>query len=76
MVTSGSTIIGIAPQFLVDDLDRSIAYYRDQLGFEVDFVYDSFYASVSRDGVHEIRTLPLSSRKAPPADPEKRSVDP
>ena len=41
---------GIAPQFLVDDVERSIAYYRDHLGFEVDFVYDSFYASVSRDG--------------------------
>ncbi|HEY1676325.1 MAG TPA: VOC family protein [Candidatus Sulfotelmatobacter sp.] len=41
---------GIAPQFLVDDLDRAIAYYRDKLGFEVDFVYESFYASVMRDG--------------------------
>ena len=43
-------ITGIAPQFLVDDLDRAVAYYRDKLGFEVDFVYESFYASVSRDG--------------------------
>jgi catechol 2,3-dioxygenase-like lactoylglutathione lyase family enzyme len=43
-------ITGIAPQFLVDDLDRAIAYYRDALGFEVGFVYESFYASVSRDG--------------------------
>ena len=43
-------ITGIAPQFLVDDLDRSIAYYRDRLGFALDFVYDGFYASVSRDG--------------------------
>lgn len=43
-------ITGIAPQFLVDDLDRAIAYYRDKLGFELDFVYESFYASVSRDG--------------------------
>ena len=43
-------ITGIAPQFLVDDLDRAVAYYRDKLGFEVDFIYDSFYASVSRDG--------------------------
>lgn len=43
-------ITGIAPQFLVDDLDRTIAYYRDKLGFTVDFNYDSFYASVSRDG--------------------------
>ena len=43
-------ITGIAPQFLVEDLDRAIAYYRDRLGFDVDFVYESFYASVSRDG--------------------------
>ncbi len=44
-------LTGIAPQFLVDDLDRAIAYYRDQLGFELDFVYQSFYASVRRDGL-------------------------
>ena len=50
MVTGSSKIIGIAPQFLVDDLDRSLSYYRDRLGFAVDFVYDAFYASVSRDG--------------------------
>jgi uncharacterized glyoxalase superfamily protein PhnB len=43
-------VIGIAPQFLVGDLERAIAYYRDRLGFEVDFIYESFYASVSRDG--------------------------
>ena len=43
-------ITGLAPQFLVDDLDRAIEYYRDRLGFAKDFVYESFYASVSRDG--------------------------
>ena len=43
-------ITGIAPQFLVDDLDRAIAYYRDRLGFELDFTYESFYAVVRRDG--------------------------
>lgn len=43
-------LTGIAPQFLVDDLDRAIAYYRDKLGFELDFKYQSFYASVTRDG--------------------------
>jgi catechol 2,3-dioxygenase-like lactoylglutathione lyase family enzyme len=40
----------IAPQFLVDDLDRAIAYYCDKLGFELDFKYQSFYAAVTRDG--------------------------
>ena len=43
-------IKGIAPQLLVEDLERAIAYYRDGLGFTLDFIYESFYASVSRDG--------------------------
>ena len=43
-------LTGIAPQFLVDDLDRAIAYYCDKLGFKLDFKYQSFYASVTRDG--------------------------
>ena len=49
-VQSATRLNGIAPQFLVDDLDRAIAYYRDKLGFELDFEYQSFYASVTRDG--------------------------
>ena len=43
-------ISSLAPQFLVDDLSTAVAYYRDRLGFEPDFIYESFYASVSRDG--------------------------
>jgi len=49
-MTGGPYIEGIAPQFLVDDLDRSIAYFVDKLGFVLDFKYQSFYASVTRDG--------------------------
>ena len=44
-------LTGLAPQFLVDDLPVAIAYYRDKLGFALDFCYDAFYAGVSRDGV-------------------------
>jgi catechol 2,3-dioxygenase-like lactoylglutathione lyase family enzyme len=43
-------VTGIAPQFLVEDLQRSVAYYVQRLGFELDFEYEGFYASVSRDG--------------------------
>jgi len=43
-------VTGIAPQFLVDDLERAIAYYCDKLGFQLDFKYQSFYAAVRRDG--------------------------
>ncbi len=49
-VHSATRVTGIAPQLLVDNLDRAVAYYRDQLGFQLDFSYESFYASVSRDG--------------------------
>jgi catechol 2,3-dioxygenase-like lactoylglutathione lyase family enzyme len=49
-IDSSAQITGISPQFLVDDLERATAYYRDRLGFEVDFTYDSFYSSVSRGG--------------------------
>ncbi len=48
--STAANITGISPQFLVDDLTAAIAYYRDRLGFETDFIYESFYASVSRDG--------------------------
>lgn len=43
-------VTGIAPQFLVDDLARAIAYYCDKLGFGLAFQYQSFYAAVVRDG--------------------------
>ena len=42
---------GVLPVFLVDDVARTCEYYRDVLGFEVDFIYGTppSYASVSRD---------------------------
>jgi catechol 2,3-dioxygenase-like lactoylglutathione lyase family enzyme len=40
----------LAPQFLVDDLARSIAYYRDVLGFAFGEPWGGFYAIGSRDG--------------------------
>lgn len=39
-----------APQFLVDELSEALEFYQKQLGFNLDFVYEDFYASVSRDG--------------------------
>ncbi len=55
MTTEGvrhtACLTGIAPQFLVDDISTAFDYYRDKLGFGVDFCYDSFYAGVSRDGI-------------------------
>src|ERR1051325_9459142 len=39
----------VAPVFRVADLARSLAFYRERLGFELDFSYENVYASVCRD---------------------------
>ena len=47
-------LASIRPCFIVKDLQASIAYYRDRLGFQLDFQGpdDSpFWAGVSRDGI-------------------------
>jgi uncharacterized glyoxalase superfamily protein PhnB len=49
-VHGAARLTGIAPQFLVNDLRQAIAYYCDNLGFQLDFEHQSFYASVTRDG--------------------------
>ena len=43
------SINAAVPQFLVERLDASVAFYEERLGFSCDFVYEGFYASVSRD---------------------------
>jgi uncharacterized glyoxalase superfamily protein PhnB len=49
-VDPATRLTGIVPQFLVDNLDRAVAYYCNQLGFTLEFTYQSFYSSVTRDG--------------------------
>src|SRR5690242_20938414 len=44
-----ATITAAAPQFLVAKLADSLTFYEQRLGFSRDFVYEDFYASVSRD---------------------------
>ena len=43
-------VTSFAPQFLVDDLDRSIAFYR-KLGFTFGEPWDGFYAIGLLDGL-------------------------
>jgi catechol 2,3-dioxygenase-like lactoylglutathione lyase family enzyme len=44
-----SRVTSFAPQFLVDDLERSIAYYR-KIGFTFGEPWDGFYAIGYLDG--------------------------
>ena len=56
----------LAPQFLVDDLDRAVAYYRDVLGFAFGEPWGGFYAIGIRDG------LELHLKEAPKNAGERR----
>ena len=47
-------LTSISPFFIVENLEKSIPYYVDRLGFQLDFQGpegDPYYASVSRDGI-------------------------
>ena len=44
-------LTSLAPQFLVDDLPRAIAFYRDVLGFSFGEPWGGFYAIGARDGL-------------------------
>jgi catechol 2,3-dioxygenase-like lactoylglutathione lyase family enzyme len=47
-------LVSISPFFIVKDLQASVAFYRERLGFEIDFQGpegDVAYARVSRDGI-------------------------
>ena len=59
----------IAPVFQVADLARSLAFYRDQLGFDVAFVYEGSYAAVRRDGCH------IHLNCAPPAPRDQAAFE-
>ena len=52
MIPPQRALTYIAPVFRVADLDRSLAFYCEKLGFAVEFNFEDLYASVVRDGCH------------------------
>jgi hypothetical protein len=48
--TMKTRVTSFAPQFLVDNLERSIAYYQ-KIGFSFDEPWDGFYAISHLDGL-------------------------
>src|SRR5256885_4034485 len=58
-------VTSLAPQFLVDDLARSIAYYQ-KLGFAFGEPWDGFYAIGQLDG------LELHLKEGPKDGPERQ----
>jgi catechol 2,3-dioxygenase-like lactoylglutathione lyase family enzyme len=43
-------IDSMSPQLLVADLEKSIAFYTEALGFSLKFRYEDFYAGLVKDG--------------------------
>jgi predicted enzyme related to lactoylglutathione lyase len=43
-------IRGMSPLLLVTDLERSMAFYGEHLGFAIDFRYEDFYAGMVKGG--------------------------
>ena len=60
-----SRVTSFAPQFLVDDLERSTAYYQ-KIGFTFGDAWDGFYAIGHLDG------LELHLKEAPKNQSERR----
>jgi predicted enzyme related to lactoylglutathione lyase len=50
MNTTYPKIKSMSPQFFAADLQRSLDFYSRQLGFEIDFLYENFYAGIIREG--------------------------
>lgn len=42
----------MAPQLSVTNLGRAVSFYKDCLGFSVQFYYDDFYAGISNGNNH------------------------
>ena len=49
-MTGSPRLKSFAPQLLVDDLGRAVAFYRDVLGFSFGEPWGGFYAIGARDG--------------------------
>ena len=63
MTEASKSLRSLAPVLRVSDIPRSLAFYRDRLGFAVEFIYENFYAGVCRDGCHiHLKSSPPTPR--------------
>jgi catechol 2,3-dioxygenase-like lactoylglutathione lyase family enzyme len=69
-----ATIVGAEPQLLVTDIERSIAFFCEKLGFSVVFSYGKppYYAQVARDAARlNLRCVELPVLKSAVRDGEE-----
>jgi catechol 2,3-dioxygenase-like lactoylglutathione lyase family enzyme len=60
-------ILGVHPQIFVTDMERAVQFYRDQLGFSVEYLYGEqpYYGLIVRDAasmnLRHVDELPINS---------------
>lgn len=64
------TIRRMSLQLLVADVDRSVEFYTNHLGFDVDFRYEDFYAGIIKDGcsIHLKEGAPVLNKRTDQGD--------
>lgn len=60
----------MSPQLSVSDLARALAFYTEKLEFELEFLYEDFYAGIMKDG-YSIHLKTVEQ----PAEPKKYQGD-
>jgi catechol 2,3-dioxygenase-like lactoylglutathione lyase family enzyme len=68
MSTTFPNIRSMSPLLLVADLDQSMAFYAEHLGFTIDFRYEDFYAGMVKGSF----TIHFKCGKPDPAEREDR----
>jgi catechol 2,3-dioxygenase-like lactoylglutathione lyase family enzyme len=72
MQTAYPKIKNMSPLFVVTDLEQSINFYTQKLGFEIDFRCEDFYAGITRDGfsIHLKSGYPANEERTSRRDDE------
>ena len=73
---ASATTSGISPFFIVQSVERSIAFYKGRLGFEVTFQepgQDPFFAILRRDGAQLL--VKVVGQNVPPLPNAERHAD-
>ena len=66
----------MSPQLLVSDLESSIEFYTEKLGFDLDFRHEDFYAGVIKEGysIHLKLGSPASDERQSKRDNEDLDI--
>jgi catechol 2,3-dioxygenase-like lactoylglutathione lyase family enzyme len=68
-------IKSMSPLLLVADLDQTISFYTQYLGFAIDFRYEDFYAGIIKDSITIHLKLGYTSKEEQEKRIDKEDLD-